>query len=177
MNDLLARVKQLLVEANYVVVESPADDDALLYENTTVIGFALEFRSPEELVAEWESRLSSLISAHEIALRRSRDKSWNAYALLLCQGTVSTGQKIVLQTIEEDLSGTRKIVRGDLPDHLSLTQALLPLLALQGAPELPVVDMELEIRSRTTELPDEVLKAFFSSASEIITLQVIEEAQ
>jgi hypothetical protein len=37
--------------------------------------------------------------------------------------------------------------------------------------------MREEIRNRTTELPDEVLQAFFSNASEMIALQVIEEAQ
>lgn len=176
MTGALIRTSHLLREAGYTVVPTGTDGRALLFEDPTVIGFAIEFENPDELIQSWERKLSALTTSCELALRRSQEKAWNAYAVLLCDLEVSEDQKAVLQTIEEDLSGTRKIVRSGLPDVHSLTQALLPLLPLQGAPELPVVNMESEIRSRTTELSDEVLRAFFSEASEPIALQVIEEA-
>lgn len=176
MREIIARTSQLLREAGYTVAPAGADGDAILFEDPTVIGFAIEFPNPDDLIQSWEARLLSLTSSHEMALRRSREKSWNAYAVLLCEDEISEDKKAVLQSIEENLSGTRKIVRSGLPDNSSLTQALLPLLPLQGAPELPVVDMEAEIRSRTKELSDEVLRAFFSEASEMIALQIIEEA-
>ena len=176
MSEILTRANQILAGAGFAVEPAGFDETAFLFEDSTVIGFAFEFTTPTELIQTWQARLSSTTKTYQFAIRRSQEKSWNAYALLLCGPAATESEKVLLQTIEEDLSGTRKIVRSDLPDLTSVIQALLPLLPLQRAPELPAVDMEAEIRLRASELPDDALRAFFSEAADSIALQVIEEA-
>lgn len=173
----LETVASTLANAGFEVVPDFELSNAILFENDTVLGFALYFDSAEQLERDWRQSLNSLINNHQFALRRSGEKAWNTYAVLLCGEVVSTSRKPALQAIEEDLSGTRKIVRSGVTGTYDVVLALLPVLPLQSAPELPVIDMQQEIRSRTTELPDEVLQAFFSDASEVIAMQVIEEAQ
>jgi hypothetical protein len=149
----------------------------MLFENDTVLGFVVEFATVDQLSNGWEQASSRLVERHELALRRSGDKAWNTYCVLLSTETVSSTQRIVLQTIEEDLTGMRKIVRCGVNGPVEITNALLPLLPLQHAPELPTIDLPSEIRARTTELPGEVLQAFLSDAADAIALQVIEEAE
>jgi hypothetical protein len=173
----LETVSSTLSSANFEVTPDVEQPNALLFESDTALGFVLHYETVDQLEREWHDSINALISRHQFALRRSGQKAWNAYAVLLCAEAVKTSRKPALQAIEEDLSGTRKIVRAGVEGAHDVIIALLPLLPLQNAPELPVIDMREEIRNRTTELPDEVLQAFFSNASEMIALQVIEEAQ
>lgn len=173
----LETVATTLGAAHFEVIPDAEASNAVLFENDTVLGFAVHFETAAQLEDGWRDLVGSLVNRHQFALRRSGRKAWNTYAVLLCTEPVSSSRKPALQSIEEDLAGTRKIVRCGIEGPHDVIQALLPLLPLQNAPELPVIDMQEEVRDRTTELPDEVLKAFFSDASEVIALQVIEEAQ
>jgi hypothetical protein len=166
-----------LASSGYAVVPDLERASVLLFENDTALGFVIAFSRIEELKRDWQASIDSLVSRHQFALRTSGTKAWNAYCVLLCRDAASPSEKAVLQTIEEDLAGTRKIVRAGIENPHDVIQALLPLLPLQNAPELPVIDMPAEIRGRTTELPAEAIEAYFSTATEGIAAQVIEEAQ
>ena len=175
MTTITSWVEEVLRESAYAVIR--VDDNRLLFENSTVIGFVVEFPTIAELIDQSIQTLTSLTSQYQLALRRSGNKTWNAYAVLLTPESTNSSSKAVLQSIEENLIGTRKIVRGTILSRHSVVQALLPLLPLQRSPDLPLIDMQEEISSRVAELPEAAMKAFFSTASEAIALQVIEETR
>jgi len=108
-------------------------------------------------------------------LRRAGQKAWNAYCVFLAAGDNVYANLAALAAIEEDLAGTRKIARSNVRSVADLRAALLPLLPLQTAPKLEAVDMEVEIRQRTTELQPRAIAAFLSKADESVVIQVLEE--
>lgn len=81
-----------------------------------------------------------------------------------------------MTSIEEDLTGARKIVRGGVSSPDSLQAALIALLPLRHAPRLEAVDMRAEIKLRTTELPSRAVEAFLSGMPEAAITQILEEA-
>jgi hypothetical protein len=105
------------------------------------------------------------------------DKAWNAYAVLISAAEANYSESVVLSAIEENLVGVRKIARAGVRDVADVRDALLPLLPLQSAPKLEAVDMDAEIRLRTTELPSRAVDAFLSGAEEAVVIQVLEEGQ
>jgi hypothetical protein len=107
-------------------------------------------------------------------LRRADRKAWNTYLVLVSERTGNYGENIMLGAIEEDLVGTRKIARAGITNAEDVQAALLPLLAIQGAPRLDPVDMPAEIRLRTSELPGMLVDAFLSGASNATLTQLLE---
>lgn len=150
--------------------------DVLIFEDDSVIGFIFFYPDAPSLIADWAHDSEAAVSAHQLALRRAGQKAWNTYVVLLASGEASHSDMAALRAIEEDLTGTRKIARSDLKDMSDVEAALLPLLPLHSAPKLDAVDMVLEIRQRSTELPPRAVEAFVSGIEESIVLQVIEEA-
>ena len=177
MKSLLEEAKEILSDNQFSIGENSELPLLLTFEGPSVLGFLIEFDSTETLIETWQEKLQEAQSRYQLALRSSGEKAWNAYAIMLTQDNATSDQKVVLQSIEENLTGTRKIVRAEINGKQELIQALLPLLPIQSHPKLPPIDIVDEIRKRTTELPEDALDALFSNASDVIALQVIEEAQ
>ena len=176
MNDLLQSSSELLREAGYVSERTTIGRrDALAFEGNTVLGFVFKYDSIAELIGGWVADSDNAVAAYQFGLRRSGIKAWNTYLVLLTSEVPKFSQSIALSAIEEDLSGTRKIVRSGVRDGNDLSAALLPLLPLQSAPRLEAVDIKAEIRERATELPTRIVDAFLSDADESVVLQVLEE--
>jgi hypothetical protein len=96
--------------------------------------------------------------------------------VFLGEAEANYGERVALSSIEENLTGTRKLARAGISDSESLRAALLPLLPIQNAPHLGAVDMAAEIKLRTTELPTRVVDAFLSTrAQEASVAQILEE--
>ncbi|MER8899356.1 hypothetical protein [Mesorhizobium sp. M0676] len=171
-------VSQQLSDANYSVASL---DDVLgkylAFEGDTVLGFVLAFPDAVSLIVNWRTRSQQVLKASQFGLRRSEAKAWNAYLVLLATEPADYGASITLSAIEEDLTGTRKIARAGVATEADARSALLPLLAMQNAPQLDAVDMASEIRLRTSELPVELIDAFVSGAPEATMLQMLEAGQ
>ncbi len=177
MIEILQMVELTLAEAGYSVAQLPQQPiPAALFEGATALGFVVVFPSVRALIDDWDGVIRRLVDQQQLGLRRSGDKAWNAYAVLLTDDAAGESIRPVLNAIEEDLVGLRKIVREGVATQQAVTRALLPLLPLLNSPELPVIDMEEEIRLRTGGVPSEALKAFFSRAPAGVSLQVIEES-
>lgn len=176
MTNLLEHGGSLLDSAGYYVHDIELSDiEALAFESPTVIGFLLLYPTLSELTVRWNADLTDLIRSHQFVLRRAGQKAWNTYAVLITSEPVRHPDNLVLQNIEEDLSGTRKIARGGISGVMELQSALLPLLPIQSAPSLEPIDIQAEIRMRLGQLSRRAVDAYFSSLDASHAIQVLEE--
>lgn len=177
MSDILNSSSELLREAGYSNEQvSIGQREALVFEGDTVLGFLFSYDTVADLTKNWATDSDNAIAAYQFGLRKSGIKAWNTYLVLLTSEPPDYARMVSLGAIEEDLGGTRKIVRAGVRDISDLGAALLPLRRLQSAPRLEAVDMKREIRERTTELPPRAVDAFLSGAEESLVLQVLEES-
>ena len=176
MSDILGICDSLLVETSFSTRRVRYERDILLFENTLVLGFLIAYPDPDTLLANWVDDSSRAISTNQFSLRRAGEKAWNAYVILLATADSDYAQATATATIEEDLTGTRKIVRCGVKDSDDARAALLPLLPLQSSPRLDSVNIPAEIRERTTELPPRAIEAFLSAAEDSVVVQILEEA-
>jgi hypothetical protein len=176
MIDLLAAGIEMLQSAGFAAERSSINNrEALIFENSTVLGFLFGYNNPPELLGAWVGDAKRAVADHQLGLRRAGQKAWNTYIVLLSAESADHRQSVALAEIEEDLTGTRKIARSGIRDSSDLRAALLPLLPLQSAPKLEAVDIADEIRQRTTQLPSRAVDAFLSNAEESLVLQVLEQ--
>lgn len=177
MTDVLAMCVQVLEAADFATQNATTRRQSIVFENDTVIGFLSIYEDVQSLVSDWQLDLDGLVKAYQFPLRRSGDKAWNTYAVLISAAEASFSESVVLSAIEENLIGTRKIARSGMRDVADVREALLTLLPLQSAPKLEAVDMGEEIRLRATELASRAVDAFLSDADEAVVIQVLEEGQ
>lgn len=176
--NVLQFVSQQLNEAGYSVAAlEEASVTYLAFEGDTVLGFVLAFPDAPKLIENWRPHSQQVLKAAQFALRRAEAKSWNAYLILLAAEAADYVASIKLSAIEEDLTGTRKIARAGISSEDCARAALLPLLAIQNAPQLDAVDMASEIRLRTTELPPDLVEAFVGGAPDAAIFQLLEAGQ
>jgi hypothetical protein len=176
MSDLKVLAAECLREAGFSIGTFESNGQTgLMFEDSTIMGFLFTYSDATALVSSWEGDSKRAIALHAFALRRSERKAWNLYFAFLAGGGAAYPDVIRLATIEENLTGTRKIARAGVNDLTDVKEALLALLPIQSAPQLVAVDIPAEIRLRTTELPPRVVEAFLSSADESVVLQVLEE--
>ena len=177
MIDILAISERVLTDFGFTVDRrATGRRDGLVFEDPAVLGFLFDYADASELIKDWETDADRAVAANQFGLRRAAQKAWNVYVVLLAAGAADYAQSIALGAIEEDLVGTRKIAHAGVANIDELRSALLPLLPLQSAPRLEAVDMVVEIRERTTELPMRAVDAFLSTADEAVVIQVLEEA-
>lgn len=176
MNELLVRSTTILAEAGFTTEQSHTGSrESLVFEDATTLGFIFAYGSPTELIASWENDANAVVAGHQFGLRRAGQKAWNTYIVLLSQDGADYKESAALAAIEENLSGTRKVVRAGIKGLGDVRAALLPLLPLQSAPKLEVVDIMTEIRQRASELPSRAVDAYLSSADESAVIQALED--
>jgi hypothetical protein len=177
MTEIMGICESLLTAAGFATREAQGRSKSLLlFENDLVLGFLFVFADPDSLMKQWQDEVTAAISAHQFGLRKAGEKAWNTYVVLLAEKAGTEAQIALSTGIEEDLTGTRKIVRFGVSDPDEAGAALLPLLPLQNAPRLEAVDSSGEIRERTTELPARAIEAFLSKAEDSVVVQILEEA-
>lgn len=178
MSTLLAMAQEQLMGAGYAVERVDYHDGpVLLFENDSILGFVLFYADVVTLLERWKPSSLGVLQNAKFALQRAERKAWNAYLVFLAESDGDYGQNIMLCAIEEDLVGTRKIARVGIKSAEDMRVALLPLLAMQNAPQLAAVDMPAEILLRTTELPKELVDAFLGGAAESALIQLLETMQ
>ena len=178
MNNTMKAVRQLLTDGGYSIGALDAIAGSVaIFENDTVLGFVLTYPDADALIEEWRTATARILDTAQFALRQAGPKAWNTYLVLLADAPSDYGQRIILENIEENLVGTRKIARAGVENTNDLRHALMPLLAVQNAPRLEAVDMVAEIRLRTTDLPAELVEGFLSNAPESVLLQILETGQ
>ena len=178
MSETMTSVSTLLSDAGYSIGVMETDEGAVTtFENNTVFGFVFYYPDAETLILEWRAFSSRVLDRAQFALRSAGEKAWNTYLVLLADQAAGYGPNTILGHIEEDLVGTRKIARAGVIAPTVRRNALMPLLAIQNAPSLEKVDMEREIRLRTSEFPAELVEGFLSEASDNVLLQMLEHGE
>jgi hypothetical protein len=177
--DLLEESERLLQSAGMSThLIDTTRGKALAFESETVLGFLVAYADCGQLIERWSADTEALVTENQLGLRRAQSKAWNAYTVFLGTAEANYGERVALSSIEEDLTGTRKLARAGISDSEALRAALLPLLPIQNAPHLEAVDMSAEIRLRTTELPTRVVDAFLAHrAQEASVAQILEEEE
>ena len=97
--------------------------------------------------------------------------------VLLSESPGDIADHVTLGMIEEDLAGTRKIARAGITNGNEAHSALLPLVDIQNAPQLGTIDMAVEIRIRTPELPRDLVDAFLNKANNKSMLDLLERQE
>ena len=178
MTETEAAVRQHLVNDGYSIGELQAlDCRVVIFENATVLGFIFLYSDSSALFANWQNDSEQMLREAQFCLRQAGKKAWNTYTVFLADNQTSPDDAVMLQAIEEDLSGTRKIARTGVKDVDELRLALLPLLAIQNAPRLEPIDMTKEIRLRTSELPDDLVDGFIGDAPNAVMAQLLESGK
>ena len=171
-------VSALLSNAGYSIgVLDTEQGIATTFENDKVLGFVLYYLDVATLVSNWKEHSSLVIDQAQFLLRTAGEKAWNTYLILLADQKAAYAENFLLGDIEENLVGTRKIARAGVVSPTELRNALLPLLSIQNPPKLEKVDMEKEIRLRTSEFPEELVDGFLSHATDAVLLQMLESAE
>jgi hypothetical protein len=178
MTDTIGSVYSLLTEAGYSVGTFDASGvEALTFENDSILGFVLCYADSGTLLRDWQRGSGLVIQNAQFALRKAEKKAWNTYFVFLADNKPSYAETILLGAIEENLVGTRKIARAGVSEVRDLQSALLPLLPIGRAPNLEAVDMPMELRLRTSELPTGLIDAFISGSSNSTLIQLLESGQ
>ncbi len=177
MTTLQLAAEQLAAADYSIMVVDDSYGPYLMFESDTVLGFVLGYADAATLIERWRLQSQHILKTAQFGLRRAEVKAWNAYLILLAEAAADYGPSVTLSTIEEDLTGTRKIARAGIVTDMDARGALLPLLSMQHAPQLDAVDMAAEVRLRTSELPVELIDAFVSGAADTALLQLLEGGQ
>ncbi|MDE0279984.1 MAG: hypothetical protein OXN16_02745 [Gammaproteobacteria bacterium] len=178
MTETITSASTLLSDAGYSIGVMETDGGTVTtFENNTVLGFIFFYPDAKTLISEWSTNSIRVLDHAQFSLRAAGVKAWNTYLILLADKPADYSQNINLRDIEEDLVGTRKIARAGVISPTELRYALMPLLAIQNAPGLEKVDMEREIRLRTSEFPVELVDGFLSEASDNVLLQMLERGE
>ena len=176
MTVLRTRAVEILRNAAYSTGELPLDNvlSVATFESDTVLGFLCCYETPSLLLANWANETAAILKRSQLLLRRSNEKAWNVYFVLLAEAPASHGEILALGAIEEDLVGTRKIARAGTAAESDLLWALLPLLPMQHSAQLEAVDMQAEIRLRAQEVPPALVEMFLAKTSDSTLLQSLE---
>jgi hypothetical protein len=157
--NLLAEARRLLEGSKYRTF-SASSRDVFYFEDSSLLGFVWIASSPRVVLEQWRRLQDLFLHEQDLQLRQSKDKSWNAYSVLLTEPDVSNEYANEFLKLEEDFRGTRKIAKAGVHTTSQLTRALLPLLAIQNLVELERDDSKERLRSRLNRLSPRLLEAF-----------------
>jgi hypothetical protein len=175
MIDVLSDARELLRAAGFSVERaSGVPNKAISFESSVCIGFLFCYEGPGELLSNWERDSQQTVTRFGLSLRLAGVKAWNVYLILLATGMRDEHSQSLLNDIEENLVGTRKIARCGISNADDLRAALLPLLPIQAAPSLEAIDLPREIKARTGAVPASGVDAFLSPAIERVVVDILE---
>jgi hypothetical protein len=169
--NILEATRKILETAQYFT-SSMGEEDRLYFEDSSLFGFVWVPVDIEVMIREWERGQDSFLTDHEKQLRHIKEKSWNAYTVLLCEAVPSIGQRNALSKIEENFRGSRKLVGTGLRVNSQVVQALYPLLRIQNLVVLQDTDPVARLRGRLGSLPSVVFDALLGNipSREIVRL-------
>ena len=97
MNGLTELVQGQLIQADYsVALSEDAGVPFIMFENASILGFALCFPDAAALIERWHHTSQRVLRSAQFALRRAEAKSWNAYLVFIAEAPGDYGQNITL---------------------------------------------------------------------------------
>jgi hypothetical protein len=138
--NLLDDARQILTNAGYRVQTPKASEPTVYFEDDTLLGFVTAFPDLPTLLTAWRAQQDSFTAKHARWLRTAPVKAWNVYSVFLTREACPPSMLPEVLKIEEDFSGTRKLVRTDLIAREDVERALYPLLPIQMVVSLSDID-------------------------------------
>jgi hypothetical protein len=149
MIDVLSTMQVVLQEANFIThLTSINRSQVVHFEDDTLMGFGCVFDDPDELLNNWKTSETSLLTRYAPSLRLAGDKAWNVYSVFVCGPAGDSLQSRQVRWIEEDLDRTRKIAACGIATREDLMRALLPVLPLQFQAVLRPEDVTERLKRR-----------------------------
>ena len=117
-------------------------------ESVGLLGFVFAFPDVQSLLENWRATEDAAIRRHAPSFKLAGDKAWNVYSVFATADKAEPIARRKLQTIEEDLSQTRKLTGDGVRDDKAMKAALLPLLPIIERPLLSNFDPQERLASR-----------------------------
>lgn len=144
--NILLETQNLLSKNNYIVKTTDIYENALVFEDESIIGFAVVFDSIITIIDNWEKIQDKFLITYEGQLRKIPEKAWNVYTIYLAHELIDKSQKEKIYSIEEDLRGTRKIVITGIDTKIDIEKALLPILPIQKSVNMKIENYQQRLR-------------------------------
>ena len=143
------------------------------FESEAVLGFIFFFKSPDDLLKDWELTQKEALTNFRVALKKAGEKAWNIYSVFLTELAPTDVQKEDLNRIEENFQMTRKIVRAGVQSKNILISTLLPLLPIRNTPRIDESNFENRLISALSEIHPEGCRAFMGNAKPFDVAQIL----
>lgn len=167
---ILETARSILEGAEYSTTIVGATGTQFIFEDTNVYGF-VTVAEPLTISQTWEALQDTFLRKQASVLSKVPEKAWNLYAVFLSGDPCPDDLTHIVDSIEEDFRGTRKIARCGLDSRDSIEVALAPLLPLKHA--RPLAIMDLQDRLTTDPGVDHHLKTLLESGMD--TKQIVAE--
>ncbi len=125
---------------------------SLGFEDENILGIAVSFDLPEDLIKEWNRVEDTVLARFGNDFRQAGEKAWNVYCVFLTSQEPTEVQARSIRAIEEDLRQTRKLAGHSLNSRELVRSALLPILPLGPRPQLTAVDASERLAKRIENL-------------------------
>lgn len=157
--NLVETARIVLEKAGYAT-STATQPDSFYFEDDSLFGMVWAAPSAPEILANWEDRQDSFLRGRDLELRRSGEKSWNAYTVFLTEAAASREDERELSNVEENFRGTRKVAcAGVQPTTHAVTKALLPLLPIVNTAQLGETDALARLRKRLSNFPSDKVES------------------
>ena len=157
MSDTISTAKGVLDAAGYrstfVALEAR---EGLMFEDDTLMGFATQFSSVDDLLKSWSQVERGLLTKYAHQLRQAADKAWNVYFVCFTDQSASVAEARRVQWIEENVERTRKLSGVSIETRADVVRMLLPLLPIQFRPAIEQLDVTKRLQTRAFAIAPEI---------------------
>jgi len=129
---IIVTAHSALQDAGYLVTRRSGALDNIQFEDAAVLGWLVVYLTAEEILSEWRDAQDAFLREYAVELRRTPEKAWNMYLVLLTAEQPSPITRRRLGAVEEDFSGMRKIAGAGIALPADVFHALAPLLPLKS---------------------------------------------
>jgi hypothetical protein len=161
--NLLETARKILEVGRYTTAGQ--FEDSFYFEDETLFGLVWIAPSVDLIMQDWEQRQDRFLVERDRQLRRLKEKSWNAYTVMLCEAEPTEDQNVELYKIEENFRGTRKIIGVGLRAPSQVMRALYPLIQIQNLVRLQDTNAIDRLRRRLSSTQPNILDALLKSES------------
>ena len=157
MPELVHDVRAALHAAGYDTLMLRPDSAVLYFEDDSIMGHVHVVESAEEILDRWESIQDEFLRSNAPRFLRDPLKAWNIYTVLVTAAPHTQRTATALLSVEDDMRGTRKIVRAGVVTKQDVLGALAPILPLRNVSTVSPVNLttrlEERLRAIATPLP------------------------
>jgi hypothetical protein len=174
--DLKYESQRLLEQSGYNTARLP-ENDLIVFEDETLIGFINVLEKADDILKTWEKSQDIFLTRNAVRLRSFPAKAWNVYSVFLSTDNLAAKQQTELTQIEEDFRGSRKIAQVGITSLDELFSALAPLLPIKNLVALHDFDSRPRLESRLSFLKPSELSALHKADAAATIMEILLEEE